>query len=193
MNFTQVFIPRQLPCLRLTGQPGGGPQRTRAYSQSLREGPPADHSRPHLGGQLPVLFSYVGDNPQGSLKPHIFMEGGRDQEPLGSAAFGSPSFLIPLVPTWKRKQAGTVLGQHDLIRTLQTPMIQHKEAQLSPKAGPPSPGTPGRGDRRHGALLAVQREKEQTGRSYLIQGPTSGPARPFSCFCTSSGENGDDR
>lgn len=173
----------------------GGPQRTRAYSKSQREGPPANHFRPYLGGQPASSVLLHRRQPSGKpeAKTHLY------ERRAGQRAIWKCCLWVSFLPhssgsnLEEKEKAGTVLGQHDLIMTLQTPMIQHKETQLSPNAGPPSPGTQGRGDRRHGALLAVQREKEQTGRSYLIQGPTRGPARPFFCFCTSSGENGDDR
>lgn len=87
---------------------GGHKGRLLAYSKSERENPPANHFRPHLGGRQPVLFSYIGDSPQQSLKPkHIFMKGGLDKEPLGSAAMG----LLPSSFHWfqlGRERAVTV-------------------------------------------------------------------------------------
>lgn len=89
MNFTQVFIPRQLPCIRLTGQPGGG-HKGRLLIPSHREKAHLQTTSDHTWeGSPPVLFSYTGDNPQESLKPKHIYKRGADKEPLGSAALGS--------------------------------------------------------------------------------------------------------
>ncbi|EPQ12918.1 hypothetical protein D623_10012326 [Myotis brandtii] len=92
----------------------------------------------------------------------------------------------------EKEKAGTVLGQHDLIVTLHTPVIQHKEAQLSPRCRSALPRDSR--ERRQESRSAVGSAKgEGTNRQVLSHpGPHKRASRPFFCFCTSSGENGDD-
>lgn len=180
MNFTQVFIPRQLPCVRLTGQPGGGPKgcllipshREKAHLQTT-----SDHT---WEGSPPVLFSYTGDNPQESLKPKHIYKRGADKRATWKCCLGVPSFLLPLVPTWKRrKKQGQSWNSMTLIMTLHTPVIQHKEAQLSPRCRSALPRDSR--ERRQESRSAVGRAKgEGTNRQVLSHpGPIRGPAGPF--------------
>lgn len=193
MNFTQVFIPRQLPCVRLAGQPGRGTTKDACLFQVTERRPTCKplQTTPGRAATSSVLFHRR--QPPGKPEPkHIFMQGGLDKEPLGRTAMG----LLPSSFLWfqrgrerrSRDSPGTAGPHHDSTNT-------NDPAQGSstvPNAGPPSPRTGERRQESWSAAGSAQREKEQTVRSYLTQGPIRGPGRPFFCFCTSSGENGGD-
>lgn len=96
MNFTKVFVPRQVPCVRPTGQPGQGAQRVLACSPSRRESRPADHVRPPLGGQpARCPFSSTRD------KARV---GGPGREPVGVLPVG------PLLPSGSSGERGRAAG-----------------------------------------------------------------------------------
>lgn len=112
-EFHPGIYPKAAALLRLTGQPGEeGLQRSLAYSKSQGEDPPANHSRPHLGGQPASSVLSHRRQPSGKPEPkHIVMKGGLGKRATWKCCYGSPSFLLPLAPTWKRKteqgQSGT--------------------------------------------------------------------------------------
>lgn len=129
MNFTKVFIPRQVPCCKTSRPAGWGAAKDARSFYATETRQPAGHSGHSCKCSLTVFRSLTQETTfrKAGSQSTCFLKGGLEKEPFGSAAFRSPSFLILLS---NREENGRARTSTESSTPLNT---QPREAQLFPK------------------------------------------------------------